>query len=308
LAIQAVKVMARAWNAQSLAVASRSGINDWARRHRLINEARSLDSLELIRAYQEEPELTGPAAEWLGPFDRVVSFLGGPDEPVTRALKRVLSNRLIAIDPRPAESTLRFHRHITSQWLAAAGLSDGLSIPEPSISDYNALRTGLASRLATSPSKEMILIHPGSGGLSKCCPLEAMETLIRFVRRPGIQVAWMIGPDEVERFGKSYRARLEQTTTVLLEEDVGAAADLVAGADAYVGNDAGMTHVAAWSGVPTVVLFGPTDPRVWRPWGRNVRAAPFPNESDTHEHWAAGLIESLCSESNQLLSSTASGR
>ena len=39
----------------------------------------------------------------------------------------------------------------------------------------------------------------------------------------------------------------------------------------YVGNDAGMTHLAAALGVPTVALFGPTNPTVWQPLGPQVR-------------------------------------
>ena len=40
---------------------------------------------------------------------------------------------------------------------------------------------------------------------------------------------------------------------------------------AYVGNDSGITHLAAYLGVPTVALFGPTNPRTWGPIGRQTR-------------------------------------
>ena len=40
---------------------------------------------------------------------------------------------------------------------------------------------------------------------------------------------------------------------------------------AYIGNDSGITHLAAYIGCPTIALFGPTDPRVWGPIGRRVR-------------------------------------
>ena len=38
-------------------------------------------------------------------------------------------------------------------------------------------------------------------------------------------------------------------------------------ASAFVGNDSGISHLAAAIGTPGVVLFGPTDPRRWRPLG-----------------------------------------
>ena len=40
---------------------------------------------------------------------------------------------------------------------------------------------------------------------------------------------------------------------------------------AFIGNDSGITHLAAYLGCPTVALFGPTDPRVWGPIGRRSR-------------------------------------
>lgn len=40
---------------------------------------------------------------------------------------------------------------------------------------------------------------------------------------------------------------------------------------AFVGNDSGITHLAAYIGCPTIALFGPTDPRTWGPIGRRAR-------------------------------------
>ncbi|HET9132402.1 MAG TPA: glycosyltransferase family 9 protein, partial [Terriglobia bacterium] len=38
----------------------------------------------------------------------------------------------------------------------------------------------------------------------------------------------------------------------------------------FIGNDSGITHLAAYLGCPTIALFGPTDPRIWAPIGRRV--------------------------------------
>src|SRR5205085_8201608 len=38
----------------------------------------------------------------------------------------------------------------------------------------------------------------------------------------------------------------------------------------YLGNDSGITHLAAMLGVPTLALFGPSDPLTWRPLGPSV--------------------------------------
>ena len=53
----------------------------------------------------------------------------------------------------------------------------------------------------------------------------------------------------------------------------------------YVGNDSGVSHMAAALGLPTIVIFGPTDQRVWSPKGektfvvrREVPCSPCPQE------------------------------
>ncbi len=39
----------------------------------------------------------------------------------------------------------------------------------------------------------------------------------------------------------------------------------------YIGNDSGITHLAAAAGASVVAIFGPTDPAVWAPRGRLTR-------------------------------------
>jgi heptosyltransferase III len=56
-------------------------------------------------------------------------------------------------------------------------------------------------------------------------------------------------------------------------------AALLASARAWLGNDSGPSHLAALCGTPSTVLFGPTDPRVWRPLGERVRVIISPDGS-----------------------------
>jgi ADP-heptose:LPS heptosyltransferase len=38
----------------------------------------------------------------------------------------------------------------------------------------------------------------------------------------------------------------------------------------YIGNDSGVSHLAAFLGLPSVVIFGPADPKRWMPVGPRV--------------------------------------
>jgi ADP-heptose:LPS heptosyltransferase len=58
---------------------------------------------------------------------------------------------------------------------------------------------------------------------------------------------------------------------VVCGRTVGEVSETIRKASVYIGNDSGITHLSALLGVPTVSIFGPTDPEIWRPLGRRVK-------------------------------------
>jgi ADP-heptose:LPS heptosyltransferase len=91
------------------------------------------------------------------------------------------------------------------------------------------------------------------------------------VESEGGRVEYVLGPADGD-----LRPRLAGTTAVHIPEDTVALRRLIASARAYVGNDSGVSHLAAWLGVPSVVVFGPSDPVRWRPLGENVEVVRSP--------------------------------
>jgi ADP-heptose:LPS heptosyltransferase len=74
-------------------------------------------------------------------------------------------------------------------------------------------------------------------------------------------VCWCAGPDDPPLDG------------AVRIDDLYELARWLAGARLYVGNDSGITHLAAAVGTPVLALFGPSDPGIWAPRGENVRVA-----------------------------------
>lgn len=283
LTLQVVAAYRRRFPDERVVVAARSPLATWAAAHGAFDAALSLDSLPMHALYFDAPAPDELSALF-DRFERVVSFLGHADDPHSRRLQR-LTRACLCVDPAPTADTLRDGRHITQQWLdtlAQAGLrlelTDSLGL-RPTPGELDLARADLR-RLWNSPLNRGVIIHPGSGGRQKCCPLDLLEQAAAQFRHAQRPVAWLIGPVELERGGRSLRERLERTAPVLCSDDLGQVASWVAAIGVYVGNDAGVTHLAATLGTPTVALFGPTDPRVWRPLGPRVRVVRFDTSAD----------------------------
>ncbi len=111
-------------------------------------------------------------------------------------------------------------------------------------------------RLAVTQSQRRgdAVFHPFASNRAKQWPLDHFRAL---AERMG-DVTWCAGPDEpldgAVRIGN------------LME-----LAQWLAGARIFVGNDSGITHLAAAVGTPVVAIFGPTDSGVWAPRGPNIR-------------------------------------
>jgi len=104
------------------------------------------------------------------------------------------------------------------------------------------------------------VIHPFSGSPKKCWPLDRYQEVAQRLPMP---VRWCVGPEE-------------QLPDAVRIHDLYDLACWLATARLYIGNDSGITHLAAAVGTPVIALFGPTDPRVWAPRGPNVRVIAKP--------------------------------
>jgi heptosyltransferase-3 len=115
---------------------------------------------------------------------------------------------------------------------------------------------GEAPRIAvTALQNDAIVIHPFSGSPRKNWPMSRFRALAE--RLPG-PVAWCAGVHE-------------PLPGAVKIENLYELASWIAGARGYIGNDAGITHLAAAVGAPVVAIFGPTDPVLWAPRGPRVR-------------------------------------
>jgi ADP-heptose:LPS heptosyltransferase len=103
------------------------------------------------------------------------------------------------------------------------------------------------------------VLHPAASQPDKTWPAERFVEVAEHLRGAlELEPVFIGGPgDDLSRF-----ARYRTVAGAPLEE----VKRLLAGAAVFVGNDSGPAHMAAAFGLPVVVIFGSSDPEIWRPW------------------------------------------
>jgi ADP-heptose:LPS heptosyltransferase len=174
-------------------------------------------------------------------FDSIVSWYGANREEFREQVRELgLPFQFLAALPDPHAKI-----HAADFFLRQAG-SDGFALPRI---EYRRIERA-----------DFAVIHPFSGSARKNWPL---ERFLEVASRLALPVRWCAGPQEP--------LPPELTGDAARFEDLYELACWLASARVYIGNDSGITHLAAAVGTPVVAVFGATDPAVWAPRGERVR-------------------------------------
>lgn len=200
----------------------------------------------------ESPALAGVfAGNWpesAGSFDAALVISSSND--LVEAAKRAAATSIRISSAPVREDTL-----ISMQWAEAAA-----ALAEPFTGHLPPLRTrGREATLA-----EATLVHPGSGSPRKNWPVERFVELSHRLERAGRRIVWIRGPAEMGQPEVWAGERIDRPSLQAL-------AATLAASRLFIGNDSGVSHLAAAVGAAVVTLFGPTRAEVWRPDGPRVR-------------------------------------
>ena len=125
-----------------------------------------------------------------------------------------------------------------------------------------------------------LALAPGSGQARKNWPLSSYYEVSRALAWEfSLKVVWLAGPAEEAALPYLQALARAQGHILLANRPLSHVARVLSRCRLYLGNDSGLTHLAAAVFAPDVLaLFGPTDPRVWAPLGPKVHAlcAPCP--------------------------------
>ena len=222
----------------------------------------------------ERPELVallagqsaGALGDLLARCDAVVAFTRS--DPVRDALAAATGARVRVHDPSPPPG-----RH-AAEWLWGA-VHDWVGLEMPSLpplqpsADEERNAEAILARLPAG----FLALHPGSGSPAKNWPRERFRRLAERLcpTRPFLLVRGEADTAACAPVADDPRAVLASELPLRV---LGAA---LGRSGLFVGNDSGLSHLAAAYGAPTLALFGPTDPRCWRPLGAHVAVARSSN-------------------------------
>jgi heptosyltransferase III len=236
----------------------------------LVDRCIAFDDPRVTRLFV--PSAPAPDDPFLG-IDAAVAWCADPDGALARALRARSASRMAVTSSRPPpERSVHVARYLLETLEPLGVEHDGpLDLPPIRTStggERQAREEILALGLEGQP---FVAMHPGSGSPSKNWPAERFGAVIAALDdRHGLPSLILGGPADaevLERFG----AALDTSPRLLLDRPLPVVAAVVRRARAFVGNDSGLSHLAGLLGVPTLALFGPTDPVHWSPLGSSVR-------------------------------------
>ena len=248
-------------------------------------EIRDFSSSEWLGLFTAENTLGSQKRAWLSQFSAAVVYLAGDTASIERALRDAGIPDVICADPPRASMPQTGNRSGHTNCHAARCLFEPVSSWVTEQCWQQALRLNHQSvdellRLEppeTPPGNEdFIAIHPGSGGRFKCWPVDRFASLATELSgRRSMRVKIFFGPAD-DAMKAEFASILSPSNVEFIDNlplrDV---FRLLSRAKCYVGNDSGMSHLAARA-CPALVLFGPTDPAIWSPLGRQVRILRAP--------------------------------
>jgi heptosyltransferase III len=198
--------------------------------------------------------------------DLAICWLRDSDGIIAHNLKTSGVKHLIIAPGRPSEGQ---RVHILDYLAHTIGLpiAGARVIASSSFQTVNTSSKGITNRF--------VAIHPGSGADQKCWPISRFATVIERLWEQNRPVLLLSGLADTERVDDLLQQLSSPPTPTMFKILTNAPLLKVASqlqqCKCYLGNDSGITHLAAMLGVPTIAIFGPTDPAIWRPLGPFVK-------------------------------------
>jgi hypothetical protein len=250
-----------------------------------IDGIRSIDSLDLHRLFVDTKTFDladgDPLINAFADYAWIATFLGEPNSNFEQNLIFTANcSHSAEVITLPTKTPKDFSNHIsnfyTQQFIDQSGLffqpwqlEAEECLIKATEADINAGKE-LLKEINLNPAEKVVVIQPGSGGAKKCWHIDNFLAVAKQLTGESIQVVFLLGPAELDRFSNAAIKTIKNAAKCLTGLPLTQVLELLSCVDGFIGNDSGITHLAAGLGIRTLAVLGPTNPAVYRPIGPAV--------------------------------------
>jgi ADP-heptose:LPS heptosyltransferase len=237
----------------------------------MIDEGSAAGSACYVSLYGDE--VTPVMREFLSGFDSAFLFSTRADSALLRNIASIVAETraILTIPPQGVQHHVAGFRLRQLPDYAGASATIRLSLTSERLEQARSFLCLSGHDFA----RPLISVHPGSGGARKCWPMGSYCALFEILReRCNPFLLLFSGPAEDEtitRILQRFTDNNPRRSAHVRNSGLAAVSALLSMSDLYIGNDSGISHLAASLGTRSMAFFGPTDPLLWKPLGENVR-------------------------------------
>ena len=273
LSLPAIRMLRWAFPSHEIILSAQAQIGRLFQMCGEIDSVWSMEGTMLSELFQDNPVLRDSIHETLSRTTHVVGWLHDADHCLAKNFQNLGIQQITLISPKDQrlQSCHMSNRYldIIKPWVASRGGSCNLF--SPLTVNWSRYVDPQDDDVAHVEYEKIVFIHAGSGSPHKCLPSETLASLVgQIAGNLHARVLLCEGPDDRDRVERLLYDIGHQSFEILREKNLVEMAHFLSRADLFFGHDSGLTHLAAVLGVPTVVIFGPTDPEQWRPFGEHV--------------------------------------
>jgi len=250
-----------------------------------VDGVRSIDSMDIHRLFAETDKFVlqdkDPLISTFGDYAWIVSFLGEPNSNFEQNLIFTAncshSAEVIILSLKPPEDLCE---HLADFYIRQFVDQSGHSLRSRRLQTDNCLIKAteadmsngrkLLREIGLGLREKLMVIQPGSGGSKKCWHLENFLAVAGELDARGVEIIFLLGPAELERYSDAQIKKISSTVRCLMDLSLTQVLGLLSCADGFIGNDSGITHLAAALGIKTFSIYGPTNPAVYKSIGPAV--------------------------------------
>lgn len=225
---------------------------------------RSMEIHEINKLFVRGGAADERVKKFFASYDSVYSWMGSAVAEFSSQLMSLTHGRACLFPFRPLHGRM----HQGDYYLSCIEESPKGAIPSVSLKSHAIAWCEDYWVQHAFSNKPVFVLAPGSGAREKNWPISCFATLAQWWRNEtGGAVLVIIGPVEEERGGYD---PLSRDSLLVRNLSLAQLAALLSRCDLYLGNDSGITHLAASVGAQTAAIFGPSDTSQWRPRGEKV--------------------------------------